>query len=121
MAESKNRNILIFSEDKQIRNFLKDFFFIATMFKVIKAAKGREVLEILQREACDLLIMDLDVENFDIVQLVVAIRGKYTSLPIIGISSGYKGSELRNAGITHFLPKPFTLDGLRSKLDLIFK
>ena len=90
-------------------------------YKVLEAPSGEAALELLsdQRDAVDLLITDVVMPRLDGPSLVREVRAGRPNLQVIFIS-GYTEDAFRkrldrDAGI-HFLPKPFSLKQLASKV-----
>lgn len=78
--------------------------------KVFEAANGKEALEVIQKEYPDVVVTDLEMPQMDGIEMTRAIREKLhmRHLPIIMITSKYEyKATARNAGITHWVEKPF--------------
>ncbi len=79
--------------------------------ELLLASDGAEALEILQREACDIAIVDLSMPKIDGFRLVAYIRNMpaIRNLPIIVVSTrdDHKAlEEAHNLGVNLFLTKP---------------
>lgn len=83
-----------------------------------------KVLPLLQSRSFDILFLDIQMPYTDGIALVENIRSldseKMKNLPIIGLSarSDITMEEMKNAGFTDFLTKPFNSNGL---YDMIYQ
>lgn len=84
--------------------------------RVEVAGDGRTGLEILEKEAFDLVILDLKMPGLSGMDILNIIKEKYPEIVVIVIT-GYatveSAVEAMKCGAYDFLPKPFTPDGLR--------
>lgn len=88
-------------------------------FECVEAADGKQALEILQSQPVDLLITDHWMPSMTGLELVKLIRQEpsIAGLPIIAMTTDVdvvKGSELKRAGVTACLNKPFSREDLVS-------
>lgn len=93
-------------------------------YQVADAASGKAALQILEDKKFEpeLLITDVMMPEMDGTTLAKIVRGKYPHIKIVFIS-GYaedKFKEHLGDGV-HFLPKPFTLKQLASKVKEIIE
>ncbi|MEE4175960.1 MAG: response regulator [Bacteroides sp.] len=84
---------------------------------------GFNVLERLRVFAYDLVLMDVQMPGMNGLQTIEAIRSDsskpYHRIPIIGITASIGGNareQCLKAGADDFVPKPYNLDDLRTKL-----
>ena len=94
-------------------------------FTVITAVDGLDALQIYQRQKnqIDLIILDMTMPKMDGAETFKKLRRMDPNIHI-AISSGYAESEVN----THFpeqrpcafIPKPYTLDVLRQRLQMLF-
>jgi two-component system response regulator PhoP len=120
MAELINKRVLVFSEDRSVKNFLSEFFFL-NKFETSSADNVKELMRFLRKRKYDLLVIDLDMKNLEGLELIKRIRDEDILFPIICTGTAYSVVELSKLGPTYFLQKPFVLDHLKSKLKIIFK
>ncbi|PLY08901.1 MAG: response regulator [Desulfuromonas sp.] len=121
MAE---KNILIV-DDSKITRSMAVFSLRNQGFRVLEAAGAAEALELMHREAVDMVITDLRMPDMDGVGLTRKIRSAevQNDVPIIMIT-GADHEETRDeafeAGVSSYLAKPFKphqlLDLVRSVL-----
>ena len=95
-------------------------------YKVVEAKSGDAALEVLANygDTIDLLITDVVMPQMDGTQLIKLVREKRPQLKVICIS-GYAEEAFRKrldtAEGVHFLPKPFSLDQLASKVKEVMR
>ncbi|MBN2315383.1 MAG: sigma-54-dependent Fis family transcriptional regulator [Sedimentisphaerales bacterium] len=84
--------------------------------RVEVAGDGRTGLGILEKEAFDLVILDLKMPGLSGMDVLNIIKEKYPEIVVVVIT-GYatveSAVEAMKCGAYDFLPKPFTPDGLR--------
>jgi DNA-binding NtrC family response regulator len=78
-------------------------------------ASAPEALAELQRQSCQLLVVDVIMPEFDGIYLIGSVRRDSPDLPIL-VMSGYPTPETiasgQRMGATHFIAKPFTPEEL---------
>ena len=88
-------------------------------YQVLEAASGEAALEIIeaQGDALNLIVSDVIMPEMDGPTLIARVREKYPDLPVIFVS-GYTEDRFKEqfGPNTHFLPKPFTLQQLATKV-----
>ncbi len=87
-------------------------------FKVVTARNGRAALEEWQRQpdGFDLVLTDIVMPEMDGIELCRRLRASDPDLPVVlmsGYPLGHHDDAIESLGVQAFLPKPFTLDGLR--------
>ena len=91
-------------------------------YQVLCAADGQQAVQLFRAQAPRLaaVILDMTMPHLDGVQALTEFRRLRSDIPVL-ISSGYSEASVtqRFAGlqIAGFIPKPYTLDGLREALD----
>lgn len=88
-------------------------------FECIEAADGKQALEVLRSQPVDLLITDHWMPSMTGMELVKLVRqeSSIAGLPIIAMTTDVdvaKSSELKSAGVTACLNKPFSREELVS-------
>jgi two-component system cell cycle sensor histidine kinase/response regulator CckA len=90
-------------------------------YNVLEARSGEEALEILEKEGAkvDLTVTDVVMPQMDGPTLYKHIRERWPTLKVVFVS-GYTEDRLReqftSGEVIYFLPKPFTLKQLASKV-----
>ena len=101
-------NILICDDDKEIVEAIS-IYLLGEGYRVFKAYRGSEVIDILEKESIDLIILDIMMPGDNGLKTTIKIREKWT-IPIIILSakSEYGDKILGlNIGADDYLTKPF--------------
>ena len=94
-------------------------------FDVTVAINGREALDRLHGMAkADLVLVDWNMPEMDGLSFVRAVRAdnEYAALPLMMVTTNVElcnVAEALDAGANEYLMKPFTMDILRAKLELL--
>ncbi len=105
-------NILVVDDEEPVR------YTICKTLKregheVREAADGQEALEAMEKAPSDLVITDIIMPNIEGVELVVSLRERFPSLPIVAISGGGRVhkdnylSMMGALGANAIMAKPF--------------
>lgn len=93
-------------------------------FEVVEARNGREAMTMVEANDFDLMVVDMAmpfVDGFDFVRRVRA-RSKTANTPIIAVTA-LDAPEDRDrclrVGCNDYLPKPFSFDDLKAKIDAL--
>ncbi len=89
---------------------------------------GRAAVSAINAERFDLVLMDCSMPEMDGFAATRAIRAQETAkgrkpVPVIALTAHVQGEdeEWRDAGMNHYLTKPFTLNALASAISLFLK
>jgi signal transduction histidine kinase len=112
--------ILLIDDEVMLRDLLAEML-ESNGYNVIKVGSGSEALRILTEEIkADLVIVDFNMPDMNGLETVQKIRGLNFKMPII-LSSGSTGLEdqlnLKEAGITATLTKPYEFDTMFSTIQ----
>ena len=94
-------------------------------FDVTVAINGREALERLHAMAkADIVLVDWNMPEMDGLSFVRAVRAdnEYAALPLMMVTTNVElcnVAEALDAGANEYMMKPFTMDILRAKLELL--
>ena len=104
------RTILIVDDSEFVRSY-HSYILEQAHFRVITAVDGSDGLEKLFSNACDLVLTDINMSNMDGYEFIRRVRadGKYSSLPIIIVSTESEGKDKMKgfeAGANLYLVKP---------------
>jgi len=106
--------ILVVDDDEQIRNLLEEIL-TAEGYEVATADNGLTGMEWLNRELCDLAIIDIIMPEKEGAELIHELHRQQPVLKIIAISGGGVHVDADHAlnvakilGASHTLNKPFT-------------
>jgi|GEM_PF-328018 len=116
---------ILLVEDNPVNQKLTAILLQRRGHRVILAGNGREALEILAREACDLVLMDVQMPVMDGLEATTRIRERerqegMARLPIIALTAhAIKGDRERflAAGMDDHLTKPITPAGLAAAVE----
>ena len=94
-------------------------------FDVTVAINGREALDRLHAMAkADVVLVDWNMPEMDGLSFVRAVRAKneYDALPLMMVTTNVEltnVAEALDAGANEYMMKPFTMDILKAKLELL--
>jgi CheY-like chemotaxis protein len=113
---SDSKKILVGEDSSIIINLTKNVLAFEN-YQMKAARNGKQVLEFLEKEAFDLILMDISMPVMDGVECTKQIRShsdpKIRTLPIIAISGNihnYTPEEFRKLGFDDFIQKPLDYD-----------
>ncbi len=102
---TKDRTVLVVDDERYIVDLLADLLG-EEGYGVRRAYDGAAALEIIERDAPDLILADVMMPHVDGLALVSQLRDRGLKTPIILMSAAVTP---RYADVT-FLPKPFDID-----------
>jgi len=107
--------VMVVDDEQDIRD-ASERILTRTGFKVIKATRGDEALDILDKERIDIVLLDLKMPGMDGLEVLERIRMLDETIQVIVIT-GYAtvetAIEAMKQGAYDFIPKPFEPDQLR--------
>jgi DNA-binding response OmpR family regulator len=119
--------ILVIDDDPQIRRLVARAC-SSWNYHVSEAEDGLAATLLMEDESYDLIITDIHMPEMDGIELVTALRDRSANVKILAISGGWSGRAKEEVlldadllGADLVLPKPFTLDELRSAVDGLVK
>jgi DNA-binding response OmpR family regulator len=114
------KRILIADDDLGILQAMESL--LSRKYRVITARDGEEVLERLEREAVDLVILDLLMPLLDGEGALIALRERGLRLPVIVMSAhGDRLGKTRLLGADDFLAKPFEFRELERMIERLLR
>ena len=104
------KTILIVDDSEFVRSY-HSYILEQAQYRVITAVDGSDGLEKLYTNACDLVLTDINMSNMDGYEFIRRVRadGKYSSLPIIIVSTESEGRDKMKgfeAGANLYIVKP---------------
>ncbi|MBS1812341.1 MAG: sigma-54-dependent Fis family transcriptional regulator [Acidobacteria bacterium] len=111
--------ILVVDDDPSLRRLMQ-VTLMEHDYEVFIAGTGEEGLKILAEQNIDVALTDLNLPDFDGIDLVQEIRKRSSSTQIIvitGYGSVAKAAAATKAGAFYFLEKPVDFDELQILLD----
>lgn len=110
--------LLIVDDDPMVREELGDLL-RDEGHQVASVAGGAEALQLLQKEAFDVLLTDLRMPRMSGIELLREVRDRYPELyPVMltGFSTAETAVEALKAGAFDYVPKPFRLQQVMTVL-----
>ncbi|PLX11425.1 MAG: hypothetical protein C0594_03660 [Marinilabiliales bacterium] len=119
-----NYKILVVDDNSE-NVFLHQAILEEEGYNVITAAGGVAALEMVEREAPDLILLDIMmpyVDGFDVLKKIIN-NEKTTRIPVIMISSLYNEhfAEAKRIGAVDYIEKPVDIQMLISKVSKAIK
>lgn len=105
--------ILLAEDNESLVTLLRQVL-IGQGYQVGTARTGTEALTLLEREAPDLLVLDLRLPELSGIEVLRKLRAtpRWQSLPVVVMTGQFKGERYalaaRQLGVRHYLEKPFT-------------
>jgi DNA-binding response OmpR family regulator len=106
--------VLLVEDDDDLRTLLKEA--LAPEFEVRLCATGGQALLILESEAVDVLLTDLDLPEISGEELVAVARGLSRPMGVVVMSGSRKRLDACRAESDAALIKPFALSTARAAL-----
>ncbi|MGD1840288.1 MAG: response regulator [Thermonemataceae bacterium] len=110
------KKILIAEDSSVIQNLAKRVLSFQN-FDIQIAKNGQKVLDMLQKEAFDVILLDINMPVMDGVECVKQIRAlddtqkaKTPVIAITGNAKNYTMEEFKAMGIDEYIPKPINFD-----------
>jgi CheY-like chemotaxis protein len=115
---------ILIAEDSPTQAQLIDALLKKAEFEVLHAADGREALSVIERTVPDLVLTDLQMPQMNGLELVRAIRDKYSFLPVILMTA--HGSEdiaveALKLGAASYVPKASLNEKLASTVRSVLE
>ncbi|MEY2908151.1 MAG: hypothetical protein RLZZ602_674, partial [Pseudomonadota bacterium] len=102
-------NVLIVEDDATLRSALCDTIEFGG-YRVLNAANGKQALAMMEREAVDIIISDVQMDEMDGTELLQAVRRKDPQKPFVMMTahgSVQHAVQSMRDGATDYLQKPF--------------
>lgn len=87
---------------------------------IVEAEDGKQALAAFEAGTFDIVLSDWNMPVMDGLSLLKEIRTRNTQIPVIMITTEAERTrvmEAIQAGVSDYLVKPFTPDGLKEKLE----
>jgi two-component system, OmpR family, response regulator len=120
--ESAPSHVLVVDDDEAVRALVKEYL-SQNDFRVTAAATGKEMTEVLAREAIDLIVLDLRLPGEDGLRLAQQLR-QSSKIPIIIVTGRLEeadrvmGLEL---GADDYVTKPFSPRELLARIRAVIR
>ena len=116
-------NILLIEDDRPLNKAIS-VYFKTEKFYVLSSFSGQEALDILFQNNLDLIILDInlpDLSGFDLIEQIKIIN---SNIPILILSACDLDSAILhgfNLGAEDYVTKPFNIEILHKKINVILK
>ena len=116
-------NILLIEDDRPLNKAIS-VYFKKEKFYVLSSFSGQEALDILSQNNLDLIILDInlpDLSGFDLIEQIKIIN---SNSPILILSACDLDSAILhgfNLGAEDYVTKPFNIEILHKKINVILK
>ena len=115
--------VVVVDDDARIRDLLRRYL-SQEGFEVMVAEDGKNLNRILQREAVDLIVLDLMLPGEDGLSICRRLRQQENRIPIVMLTA--KGDEVDRIiglelGADDYLPKPFNPRELLARIKAVMR
>ena len=116
-------NILLIEDDRPLNKAIS-VYFKKEKFYVLSFFSGQEALDILSQNNLDLIILDInlpDLSGFDLIEQIKMIDA---NIPVVILSACDLDSDILhgfNLGAEDYVKKPFNIEILHKKINVILK
>jgi two-component system chemotaxis response regulator CheY len=121
-------NIMIVDDNPHMRILVRDILLGFGVKNVLECSEGSQAISELKHWPADIVLVDWMMEPLDGVDFTRLIRTASDSpnpyLPIImltGHTERFRVAQARDAGVTEFLAKPVTANGLYARIRAIIE
>jgi len=107
--------ILVVDDELSARESLK--MVLGKNYKLLLASSGQEALQIMQKEECDIVLLDILMPGMDGFEILKKMRKTYPHLTIImitAVDTAKAALEAINLGAYHYITKPFDVHEIKS-------
>jgi two-component system chemotaxis response regulator CheY len=112
--------VLIADDSGTMRTIIRRSLESIGITNPVEAADGTQAISMFQAGQFDLVLTDWNMPGKSGLEVARAIRAQDKQVPIVMITTESEKTrvvEAIQAGVSDYLVKPFTPDGLRSKLE----
>lgn len=116
----KMKKILIIDDDLAVTNYLKVFLTQTGLFDIVVVNDSREVPGLLDREAFDIILLDMDMPNVSGIDILSDMREKGLYIPVVvltGVGDVDLAVNAMKLGVFDYLTKPVDDEKLLEVLD----
>lgn len=116
-------NILLIEDDTALNKAIS-VYFKKEKFYVLSTFSGQEALDILFQNNLDLIILDINLPDLSGFDLIEQIKIMNLNIPILILSACDLDSDILhgfNLGAEDYVTKPFNIEILHKKINVILK
>jgi CheY-like chemotaxis protein len=119
-----NKHILIVDDEVEIRSLLAEYF-MQHGFRVTAVATAVEAVQIVQRDAPDLIISDLQLEDSDGLEMIGRLKTLRPDIPVIlltGVLFDPKVvAETLSSKVSCYLPKTSPMTQIMAEIRRLIR
>ncbi len=118
----QDKTILVAEDSSVIQNITKKVLQFQN-YNLLFAKNGRDVLDLLKENNCDVILMDITMPIMDGVECIKTIRsakGNISKIPVIAVTGNVKNyteEEFKAFGFNDVIVKPIDFDLLLRKTE----
>jgi CheY-like chemotaxis protein len=127
-AAFERLKVLLVEDNPHMRNLLRSLLNSLGLRDILEAGDGSAALILLRDRKCDLILTDLAMKPMDGLAFTREVRNSPASpnpyLPILMVSGHtekHRVQAARDAGVTEFIAKPITAQGLFARIAQIIE
>lgn len=116
-------NVLLIEDDRPLNKAIS-VYFKKEKFYVLSSFSGQEALDILFQNNLDLIILDINLPDLSGFNLIEQIKIINSNIPILILSACDLDSAILhgfNLGAEDYVTKPFNIEILHKKINVILK
>lgn len=120
MQQQRQERVLVVDDVESIRSFIRVALLNLGFSKVDTASSGYETLEKIDKEHYDFIILDINLPDYDGLELLTEVLVKSPGSRVVMCSGDSTKENIINAvskGAVHFLAKPVTVSKLLNTLE----
>jgi two-component system chemotaxis response regulator CheY len=120
-----NMKVLVVDDFATMRRIVKNVLKQIGFSDIVEADDGATALDVLKENQIDLIVSDWNMPKMTGLDLLKTVRGDESTkeIPFLMVTAeAQKDNVLQavQAGVSNYIVKPFTADGVKEKLTQIF-
>ncbi len=126
MAFDTSIKVLVVDDFATMRRILKNILKQLGFTNIVEAEDGSTAWDILEEQSIDLIISDWNMPKMTGLELLKKVRAssKHSKMPFLMVTAEAQKQnviEAVQAGVSNYVVKPFTAEGIYDKLSKILK
>ncbi|HEX2911205.1 MAG TPA: response regulator [Chloroflexia bacterium] len=112
-----SNTVLLIEDNQDLSEIISDGILAAGDTPVAVYSRTR-ALHVLRTTPCELIILDYDIPDLDAAAFLAELKGPYPAIPVL-ILTAQPSRVTFNSQVVAVLERPFSLNRLLGKVDLI--